>query len=88
MGWDRGVDDDRYLQGRHREQGEFWESLSHRTTTQLQPSQALYTHPSVFLIQNLIVDSFQCRGGTGILHKKLGPCVFIVKLHKEEETRA
>ena len=96
MGWRRGVDDDRYLQRRHIQTG--WTlgrpepqdqdpvyALS--TSPHPQPNQALRTHPAVLPIQNLIVNSLQSRGRTGVLHKKLGPCVFIVKL-QEEGTRA
>lgn len=76
-------------------QGELQEGLSLRTKTSLcpehsphpQPNQALHTHPAILPIQNLIVNSLQCRGSTGVLHKKLGPCVFIVKL-QDQGTRA
>lgn len=45
-------------------------------------------YPAVLPIQNLIVNSLQCRGRTGVLHKKLGPCVFIVKLNRSKRDTA
>lgn len=95
VGRRRGVDDDRYLRtgktrGRvnsGRPEPRDRDSVGALSTKpRPRARQALYTHPAVLPIQNLIVDSLQCRGGTGVLDKKLGPCVFIVKL-PEEETR-